>query len=253
MKRRGLPIWLLRDVPALLGVMISFWPLMILVITNGFRAMRGGKVRQTAYIDFAILLAHAEARLAFALWREAYRRIGWNPHSVQFNLVPASDAWDETTTRFHTYMRAMRDMNSFVDAYVEDLRERYSISERDARNSSCPLPPSLRFGAPCRLVAKRGRSNGVLFLHRRSRGRWRATQSRDGGGSHSSRGPPFAIRNSLFAQPTSAPPRLRSSRHASARELELRSRIYPAVPRGDLACSSSMSYCSSSPRSWQLA
>ena len=183
MKRRGLPIWLLRDVPALLGVMISFWPLMILVITNGFRAMRGGKVRQSAYVDFAILLAHAEARLAFALWREAYRRIGWNPHSVQFNLVPASDAWDETTGRFHTYMRAMRDMNSFVDAYVEDLRERYSISERDARNSSCHHRHATASRATSPGFADGGKEHRSISLVLRQDGMARRSAAKAAGGS----------------------------------------------------------------------
>jgi succinate dehydrogenase hydrophobic anchor subunit len=70
MKRRGLPCWLLRNVPALLGVVISFWSLMILVITNGRCAASGKKVRQSTYDDFSILLAHAEALLAFALWRK---------------------------------------------------------------------------------------------------------------------------------------------------------------------------------------
>ena len=183
MKRQGIPIWLLRDFPAFLGVMISFWPLMILVITNGFRAMRGRKVRQSAYEDFAILLAHAEARLAFAFWRQAYRRLGWNPFSVTFTLTPASGTWDETTARFHTYMRAMREMNTFVDAYVDDLRARYSISERDA-DSRRPH----RLGAARQSTspgfAEGGKAHRSLSsIGASRRGRWRATQSRDGGGS----------------------------------------------------------------------
>ncbi len=61
MKRRSLPLWLLRDVPALLGVMFSFWPLMILVIHSGFAAMRGKKVPKSVFDAIPILLAHAEA------------------------------------------------------------------------------------------------------------------------------------------------------------------------------------------------
>ena len=132
MKRRGLPLWLLRDVPALLGVMISFWPLMIMVITNGRRAASGKKVRQSTYDHFAILLAHAEARLAFALWRQAYRRLALNVRGVIFHLVPASENWDETCDRFRAYSRACREMNAHVDVCVEDLRARFAISERDA-------------------------------------------------------------------------------------------------------------------------
>jgi hypothetical protein len=60
-KRRSFPLWLLRDAPAFLGVMTSFWPLMNLVIFNGRGAASGKKVRQSVCADFAILLAHAEA------------------------------------------------------------------------------------------------------------------------------------------------------------------------------------------------
>ena len=66
MKRQRLPIWLLRDAPAFLGVMISFWPLMILVIRSGVRAMRGKKVRKSFFEGFPILLAHAAARRGVA-------------------------------------------------------------------------------------------------------------------------------------------------------------------------------------------
>ncbi len=69
MKRRSLPIWLLRDVPSFLGGMISFWPLMILVIRNGFAAMRGRKISKGVFDQLPIFLAHAGSRLDFALWR----------------------------------------------------------------------------------------------------------------------------------------------------------------------------------------
>ena len=87
MKRRSLPIWLLRDVPAFLGVMISFWPLMILVIRNGFAAMRGKKISKSVFDQLPIFLAHAESRLDFALWREAYRRLGWNPRLIPIRAI----------------------------------------------------------------------------------------------------------------------------------------------------------------------
>ena len=100
MKRRSLPLWLLRDVPALFGVMLSFWPLMILVIRSGFAAMRGKKVARSVFDNIPILLAHAEARLDFALWREAYRRLGWSHRLVTFSaFVPPQD-WLETERRF---------------------------------------------------------------------------------------------------------------------------------------------------------
>ena len=92
MKRGGLPIWLLRDVPGLLGVMLGFWPLMILVITNGFAAMRGLKVSRSVFEKIPIFFAHAEARLDFTIRREAYRRLGRNPRLVSFiAFAPPAD------------------------------------------------------------------------------------------------------------------------------------------------------------------
>ncbi len=131
MRRQGLPIWLLRDFPAFLGVMISFWPLIILVITNGFKAMRGKQVPKSAYDDFPLLLAYAESRLDFALWREAYRRAGWDPRDVEFTLVEASDDWNETARHFQSYQRASRNLEACARAYVHELCERYNIAKRD--------------------------------------------------------------------------------------------------------------------------
>ncbi len=199
MKCRSLPLWLLRDVPAFLGVMFSFWPLMILVIVNGRRAASGKKVRQSSYIDFAILLAHAEARLAFALWRQAYRRLGWDQRGVEFHLIPASDNFDATCERYHAYSRACREIDAYVDAYVEDLRAQYNISEREAANASgCPLRRAAHVAYPSR------RCLSSLAARRE---RWIVASSRrDGGGSHSSRGPPIrysqrATRSNHLARP----------------------------------------------------
>ena len=128
MKSRRLPIWLLRDIPAFLGVMISFWPLMILVIRNGFAAMRGKKISRSVFDQLPILLAHAEARLDFALWREAYRRLGWNPRLVTFQLFPLPETWDETATRFENYRRANMNLEACARLYAEDLRQRYGIA-----------------------------------------------------------------------------------------------------------------------------
>ena len=96
MKSRGLPLWLLRDVPALLGVMISFWPLMILVIRNGLAAMRGKPIPKSAFEKLPHLLAHAESWLDFAILREAFRRLGWNPQLVRFALHASPETWPET-------------------------------------------------------------------------------------------------------------------------------------------------------------
>ncbi len=89
---------------------------MILVITNGFRAMRGKKVPKSTFDDFPILSAHAEARLDFALWREAYRRLGWDHRAVEFTLVESSDDWEQTGYRFQFYQRAFGNLEACARA-----------------------------------------------------------------------------------------------------------------------------------------
>jgi hypothetical protein len=81
---------------------------MILVILNAHRAASGKKVLRNVYADFAILLAHAEARLAFAPWRQAGRRVGRNPRIVAFTLVSAYDDGDQTVARYQASARAGR-------------------------------------------------------------------------------------------------------------------------------------------------
>ncbi len=119
-------MWLLRDILALLGFLISFWPLIILVITNGFKAIRGKKVPKSVYDEFPILLAHTKARL------------DWDRRAVEFTLVEASDDWNETTRRFQSYQRAFGNLEAYSRADVHALCERYSTSQRDVTNSNCP-------------------------------------------------------------------------------------------------------------------
>ena len=128
MKRRSLPLWLLRDLPALLGVMFSFWPLMILVIRSGFAAMRGKRVPKSVFDAIPILLAHAEARLDFALRRQAYRRANMN-------------------------------LEAIVRAYVEHLRQQYGISQREATSASARAPVRAPLATPTKssLADRRGR------------------------------------------------------------------------------------------------
>ena len=131
MKRRSLPIWLLRDVPAFLGVMISFWPLMILVIRNGFAAMRGKKISKSVFDQLPIFLAHAESRLDFALWREAYRRLGWNPRAISLELFPTPESWPDTTHCFENYRRACITLEDCARGYVEHLRAEHGLSRAE--------------------------------------------------------------------------------------------------------------------------
>jgi hypothetical protein len=141
MKRWGFPLWLLRDVPALLGVLPSFWSLVIFAMTRDGKALHNLKPDTSVLAPVALLLAHAEARLGFALWRQAYRRLSWNPRGVALNIIAPTTGMVEAAQRLLAYTRAFLNMNAVVDAYVDHLRERYRIRElvsdgsTDARQS----------------------------------------------------------------------------------------------------------------------
>ncbi len=210
MKRRSLPLWLLRDVPALLGVMFSFWPLMILVIRSGFAAMRGKKVPKSVFDAIPILLAHAEARLDFALWREAYRRLGWSHRLVMFSAFAPPADWLETEQRFEAYRRANMNLETTVRAYVEHLRAQYGISQREAAfaaSARAPVRTPLATPTKSSLAVRRWGQRVALTIAAPSR--------RDGGGCvrTCARGPPL---NFKFRKSNPNPPRTPRARDRTA-------------------------------------
>ena len=63
MKRRSFPLWLLRDVPALLGVLASFWSLVICAMINDCKAMRAdytGKIIRDQIGNYSVDVDVAE-------------------------------------------------------------------------------------------------------------------------------------------------------------------------------------------------
>ena len=90
MKRRSFPLWLLRDAPVLLAVLARFWKLVILMMTNGGRAMRAGTASKPLRDHVALLVAFAETRLDFALWHQAYRPLGWDLRVMQLHAIAPS-------------------------------------------------------------------------------------------------------------------------------------------------------------------
>jgi hypothetical protein len=205
MNRRSFPVWLLRDVPAFLGFLCSFWPLMIFVITSGGKAARKGKASRNIYDRIAILLAHAESRLDFALWRQAYRRLGWSARHVAFTSILPPDSWAATVARYRAYSHACRGMDNVVDTYVEHLREQYRIRKAElvAHGST---DASLRAAAHHELVgaasifSRRAQFALILSSARSSR------PSKDERGHAHARGPPPFISSNTTTQPTSQAP-----------------------------------------------
>ena len=115
MKCQSFPLWLLRDVPAFLGAMLSFWALVIFAMTSARKAARLAEASPSIRDRFAVFLGLGEARLDYALWRQAYRRIGWHPRGVTLEVFPPSTDWSYTQKRLRDFAHAFRKMNEIVD------------------------------------------------------------------------------------------------------------------------------------------
>ena len=147
----------------------------------------------------ALMVAHAQLKLNYALWRQAYRRLGWNPRAVVLDMIAPSTLWSDTQARIAHYTHAFANMNAVVDACIEDIRERYNIAKRDVTDGCCPhrhATASRATSPALRAMEENHRSLSSLAVRR---GRWIAASSqRDGGGSHSCRGPPTPQQNQQF-------------------------------------------------------
>ncbi len=167
--------------------------------------MRGKTLRRSVFETIALLLAHAEARLTFALTRQAYRRLGWNPRLVRFNLIPAIYDLRDVQERYANYVNAFGDMNAVVEAYIEDIREQYRIAQRDlvahgstdARQSRA-AHHELAAASPFALILSSTRS---------------ARPSKDERGHAHARGPPLHLTLNRKSPNSQASP-ARSHRHA---------------------------------------
>jgi hypothetical protein len=127
MKRRSFPVWLLRDLPALIGIALSFWPLMIMVISTGRRAMSGKRISPRAFDLIMHMLPIAEARLHYALCRQAWRALGWNVRDVQLEILPPITQWSDVAARFEVYRADMMDLGAAATRFTEALRQHYRI------------------------------------------------------------------------------------------------------------------------------
>jgi hypothetical protein len=135
MKRRSFPVWLLRDLPALIGIALSFWPLMIMVISSGRRAMSGKRISPRALDLIMQMLPIAEARLHYALCRQAWRALGWNVRDVQLEILPPITRWSDVAARFEVYRADMMDLGTAATRFTEGLRQLYRIRSRVDANA----------------------------------------------------------------------------------------------------------------------
>ena len=81
--------------------------------------MRAGAASKPLREHIALLVAFAESRLDFALWRQAYRRLGWDPRAIALHTIDPPALWPDTCQRMHSYAQVIRNMNRVVDAYVD--------------------------------------------------------------------------------------------------------------------------------------
>jgi len=126
----------LRDLPALAGVFVCFWLFVIPLITEGFRIIRGGKPSQDKFDSLADPLLAAEATLAYALWREAYRRLGYNPKLVKLELgdLPADNI--ALMDRIRSYMDQVQNRSRAAAHYTDILRRCWSGASAHAPHGS---------------------------------------------------------------------------------------------------------------------
>jgi len=100
MKRGSIPLWLLRDLSALIGIAWSFWPWMIMVISSGRKAASGRSISPRIYDRLMQMLPIAEAKLRFALHRQACRALGWNPRAIALDTLDPITSWADFGPRF---------------------------------------------------------------------------------------------------------------------------------------------------------
>lgn len=78
--------------------------------TSERRAMRNGRVSQAVHGRLDELIVNVEAWLAWALWRQAHRRLGLDPRAVTLRVISLSGTADEMIQRWRFCSQAFRSM-----------------------------------------------------------------------------------------------------------------------------------------------
>lgn len=120
-------MWLIRDMPALIGIVLSFWPLVIMVIAKGRKAVCGRRVAPAVYEHLMLMLPLAKMKLRHALWRQAFRAFGWSVPLAPHEPLPVITSWPEFLPRFEACRLAIMDLRGASEIFTDLLRHRYSI------------------------------------------------------------------------------------------------------------------------------
>jgi hypothetical protein len=223
MNRRSFPLWLLRDLSALIGIALSFWPLMILVISNGRKAARGKRIDPGIYNALMAMLPMAEARLRYALYRQAFRAFGWNPRLILLEHLPPITSWSDFGPRFEAYRLAIMDLRRAAIVFTDIVRDQYrirtSVDANTTRAAHASTDAARRAAAQHELVGVAGpcvRRKSSLRSAQRTNWSGEPIRAADGVLANA-RGPPLSQISRNSARPyLSAPARLRTPPRAYA-------------------------------------
>jgi hypothetical protein len=130
MTRRRLPLWLLRDAPALAGVLATLFLLVATISYHAFVRRRPTTPTQRAHLFN--LLATAETFFDFAIMREAYRRLGFNHRALKPTPYDPPTSLAECDTRFQAWLRCAENLDHFANIATEEVRRAYRISRAAA-------------------------------------------------------------------------------------------------------------------------
>ena len=136
---RRIPGWLLRDLSALVGLFASFWLFVVPLIAEGVRLIAGGRHCQEKVDALARLLVQAEASLAWALWREAHRRLGFDHRRLPLSPAELPPSHDELMERIRSYLDQVQNLSRVAAYYTDQLRRRWgaaSVSAPAARGAT---------------------------------------------------------------------------------------------------------------------
>ena len=183
---RRTPTWLLRDMSALLGLAACFamfiWPF----IHEGFRVARGHQPREDRMTRIAHLLLNAEATLAYALWREAYRRLGYNPRLVRLELADLPATRRELLDRIRSYLDQFQNLSRAASHYTALLRQRWGAASVPAAQGATGARRAAQHGLNA-AVSRAGPRSALMVSSARS-----ARPSNHAGVLTNARGPPLS-------------------------------------------------------------